>query len=288
MRLASAPISWGVCEVPGWGYQLDRARVLADAVSLELPDIEAGPPGFLPADAREARDLVTRHGARIIGGFVTAVLHRPERLEAELSSLATQASWLAGAGAEVLVLAAATGRDDYDVPTVLTEAEWQTLLAALPRAARIAKDHGLDTALHPHVGTIVERPGAIDRVLQGSEVSLCLDTGHVFVGGGDPARIAREHPKRIRHVHLKDADAPLAAAVRERRIPYARAVSRGLFRPLGQGDASIGGVLDALGAAGYAGWGVLEQDIALTGAPTEANDPARDIARSRDFVLAHG
>lgn len=24
MKIAGAPISWGVCEVPGWGYQLPR------------------------------------------------------------------------------------------------------------------------------------------------------------------------------------------------------------------------------------------------------------------------
>ena len=95
VRLAVAPISWGVCEVPGWGHQVDRGRVLADAVRLRLPDIEAGPPGFLPLDAREARALATRHGVRVIGGFVTVVLHRPERLDAELASLATQAAWLA-------------------------------------------------------------------------------------------------------------------------------------------------------------------------------------------------
>ena len=27
-RVAAAPISWGVCEVPGWGYQLPSEQVL--------------------------------------------------------------------------------------------------------------------------------------------------------------------------------------------------------------------------------------------------------------------
>ena len=27
-RIAGAPISWGVCEVPGWGYQLPADQVL--------------------------------------------------------------------------------------------------------------------------------------------------------------------------------------------------------------------------------------------------------------------
>ena len=288
MRLAAAPISWGVCEVPGWGFQLERDKVLAAAARLGLPDIEAGPPGFLPSDAREARELVTGRGMRVVGGFVAAVLHSSERLESDLIALDTQAEWLAGLGAEVLVLAAATGRDDYDVPAEPTVDEWKTLLASLPRAMETARKHGLDTAFHPHVGTVVESRESIDRILRDSDVPLCLDTGHVFVGGGDPAAIAREYPGRIRHVHLKDADAALAAAVRDRRIGYADAVSRGLFRPLGQGGAGIADVLRALKASGYTGWGVLEQDIALREAPTEANDPAKDVARSRDFANARG
>ena len=47
-------------------------------------------------------------------------------------------------------------------------------------------------------------------------------------------------------------------------------------------------MLSALRDARYDGWLVLEQDIALAGAPTEATDPARDVARSRDFARAHG
>jgi inosose dehydratase len=287
MRLAAAPISWGVCEVPGWGYQLDRDRVLDDAARLGLREIEAGPPGFLPADASEAREVVGRRGMRVIGGFVTAVLHRAERLDAELASLDRQAKWLADLGSEVVVLAAATGRDGYDAPATPSDEEWRTLLGALPRAVEVARARGLDTALHPHVGTVVETRASIDRVLNDSDVPLCLDTGHIFVGGADPAAIAREHPRRVRHVHLKDADADLAAAVRERRVSYADAVKRGLFRALGDGGARIADVLRELAAAGYAGWGVLEQDIALGEPPTEANDPARDVARSRDFARAH-
>jgi inosose dehydratase len=288
MKLAAAPISWGVCEVPGWGFQLGRDDVLADAARLGLRDIEAGPPGFLPADAREARELVDGRGMRVVGGFVAAVLHSSERLEADLVALDAQAEWLAALGAEVLVLAAATGRDGYNALAEPTIDEWKTLLASLPRASEIAKRHGLDTAFHPHVGSVVESRESIDRILRESDIPLCLDTGHIFVGGGDPAAIAREHPDRIRHVHLKDADGALAAAVRDRRIAYADAVARGLFRPLGQGGAGIADVLRALKASGYSGWGVLEQDIALREAPTDANDPAKDVARSRDFANARG
>ncbi|HEU5286844.1 MAG TPA: inosose dehydratase, partial [Candidatus Limnocylindria bacterium] len=80
MQLAAAPISWGVCEVPGWGYQLPPDRVLADMRRLGLRDIEAGPPGFLPADDAAARALVARLDLRVVAAFVTAVLHRRDVL----------------------------------------------------------------------------------------------------------------------------------------------------------------------------------------------------------------
>ena len=128
MRLAAAPISWGVCEVPGWGFQLARDRVLEDSARLGMRDMEAGPPGFLPADAREARDLLARRSMRVIGGFVTAVLHQDDRLEAELAGLEERAAHLAELGSEMLVLAAASGRDDYDVPAEVVRRSLQPVV----------------------------------------------------------------------------------------------------------------------------------------------------------------
>ena len=49
-KLAAAPISWGVCEVPGWGRVLDSERVLGEMSSLGLVATELGPPGYLPEE----------------------------------------------------------------------------------------------------------------------------------------------------------------------------------------------------------------------------------------------
>ncbi|MCP6769885.1 hypothetical protein NL529_34065, partial [Klebsiella pneumoniae] len=53
-RIAGAPISWGVCEVPGWGHQLTPDPVLAQMREVGLAATEFGPEGFLP-DAPEAK-----------------------------------------------------------------------------------------------------------------------------------------------------------------------------------------------------------------------------------------
>jgi len=282
-KIAGAPISWGVSEVPNWGAQLSPDRVLDEAQRLGFRAMEAGPPGFLPSDAAAAARTLDAHGLRCIGGFVTAVVHDRARRDAELASVERQAAWLHAAGAELLVLAAATGRDGYEERRELSDAEWTTLFETLPLIEAIAPAARLTVAVHPHVGTVIEQPRDVERLLARSHVSLCLDTGHVFVGGGDPAGVARAAGRRVRHVHLKDADAALSAAVRERRLSYAAAVQQGLYRPLGDGDAGISQVLTELRSIGYDGWYVLEQDVALK---DDKADPLPAIERSFMFVSA--
>src|SRR5919201_2417566 len=109
MKLAAAPISCGVCEVPAWGVQLAPERVLSDIRALGIDATEAGPPGFLPDVATTARELLDACGLRLVGGFVTAVLHDPRSRDRELASVRRQAEWLGAGGAEFVVLAPALG-----------------------------------------------------------------------------------------------------------------------------------------------------------------------------------
>ncbi|MDQ3789201.1 MAG: inosose dehydratase, partial [Actinomycetota bacterium] len=53
MRVAAAPISWGVCEVPGWGRVLDPDTVLDEMARLGITATELGPPGYLPESPRD-------------------------------------------------------------------------------------------------------------------------------------------------------------------------------------------------------------------------------------------
>ena len=116
-----------------------------------------------------------------------------------------------------------------------------------------------------------------------SDVDLCLDTGHLALGGCDPATLVGRVPGRIRHVHLKDVRPDIAAAVGAGTIAYADGVNRGLYVPLGEGSARIGAVLHALERAGYDGWYVFEQDVMLTRPP---DGPPAWIRASLDFVKA--
>ena len=283
-RVAGAPISWGVCEVPGWGHQLGPDRVLREMRDAGLAATEFGPDGFLPAEPDRRATLLAEYGLAAVGGFVPVVLHDPDH-----DPVAEVTDALAGftaAGATTLVLAADTGATGYDQRVELDDAAWRRLLAGLDRIRDVAGERGVTATLHPHVGTVVERADDVARVLSGSTIPLCLDTGHLMVGGTDPAELAKQVPDRIAHTHLKDVDAELADRVRGGDITYSAAVAEGMYRPLGAGDAGIAAIIGSLEAAGYTGWYVLEQDTVLAEAPRDGAGPLADVLASLAFVAA--
>jgi len=271
-NIAGAPISWGVCEVPGWGYQLPVERVLREMAEVGLTATEFGPAGFLPPDPGP---LLAGYGLRALGGFVPVVLHE--------DSLDVERTFDGFAPGDVLVLAAATGVDGYDARPALDDAGWRRLLSHLDELNVEAAARDISAVLHPHVGTMVENGPEVERVLGGSGIALCLDTGHLLIGGTDPVELARQAGDRIAHVHAKDVSQPLAARVRSGDLTYTEAVREGMYRPLGDGDIDFAAVAQALDKHAYRGWWVLEQDTILDAEPT-GEGPVADVRRSAEHL----
>ena len=280
-RIAGAPISWGVCEVPDWGYQLASSRVLDEMRDVGLAATELGPEGFLPADPDQMADVLTAHDLTAVGGFTPVVmhLHGHDPLP-EIDRILQQYD---ATRAEVLVLSASSGLDGYDSRPVLDQDGWDLLLRNLDRISDRAAEHAISAVLHPHVGTMVENGEEVQRVLSGSSVSLCLDTGHLLIGGTDPAELTRQAPNRIAHTHLKDVNSQIADKVRAGRLSYTEAVVQGMYRPLGSGDVDVETIVNTLQDNGYAGWYTLEQDTVLTEEP-RGEGPVADVRTSANYV----
>jgi inosose dehydratase len=281
-RIAAAPISWGVSEVPGWGVQLDVDRVLTEMASAGLSATEFGPEGFLPDDAGQARDVLAAHGLRALGGFVPVVLHDPA-----VDAVAAIGPFLERCritGADRLVLAAATGLDGYDARPELSEDQWAVLLGNLDLLDRAAAEQGVVASVHPHIGTMIETGEHVDRIVAGSSIGICLDTGHLLAAGTDPVAVAERHAARIVHVHLKDVDGALARRVADGALPFSDAITAGLFVPAGDGDVDVDRIVLTLEDAGFRGWYVLEQDIKLASAP--GDEVLTAVITSRDAVAA--
>jgi inosose dehydratase len=259
-------------------------RVLGEMAAIGLRATELGPQGFLPQDAASLREALHRAGLALVGGFVPAVLHDPARLDAELARVGEHADLLAAGGASALVLAASTGSAGYESTGELDDRGWEAFADALDRATGLAEARGLVATLHPHYGTVVEGPDDVDRLLERSSIPLCLDTGHLAVGGADPVRVARKAVGRVRHVHLKDVSTDLSDRVRARLLGYQEAVGMGMYRPLGGGDLDVGEVVRTLERAGYDGWYVLEQDRVLEAEPDPGAGPVEDARASYEFL----
>jgi inosose dehydratase len=58
-----------------------------------------------------------------------------------------------------------------------------------------------------------------------------------------------------------------------------------MYRPLGSGDVDVPAIVGSLGARGYDGWYVLEQDTILTGEPA-GEGPVADVRASADHLRA--
>jgi inosose dehydratase len=282
-RVAAAPISWGVCEVPGWGLMLPPERVLSEMAALGFRATELGPIDWLPLDPALLRAALERHGLELVGGFVPLVLHEPDagpaRERAERIGRV-----LAAAGAEVFV-AAVVMDDAWSAPQQLDDATWERVGRHLDELAELVAGLGLELVLHPHAGTLVEREPEIERVLASSHAAICLDTGHLTIAGADPSAFVRRHGGRIGHVHLKDVDASVAERYRLGELSLVEATQAGLFRPLGQGDANIAEVMELLEGSGYERWLVLEQDTAITGEePPVGRGPVLDVQASVAYL----
>ncbi|NIH53073.1 inosose dehydratase [Lysinibacter cavernae] len=284
-RIAAAPISWGVCEVPNWGFQLAPETVLNQMRELGVLATEFGPEGFLPVDPAARATVLAEHGMHAVGGFVPVIFHKADHdpLPGILAELAAHVS----AGASTIVYAAASGDDGYDERPVLTDDEWQTLFSNLERARQAAVDAGIVPTLHPHVGTIIETGDDVRLVLERSSIGLCLDTGHLLIGGTDPQILVDGYADRITHTHLKDVRESLANRVRAGEITYYDAVTQGMYCPLGTGDANIGNIVRTLEAAGYSGWYTMEQDTVLND-ESEAAGALADVRSSMEFLLNLG
>ncbi len=109
-------------------------------------------------------------------------------------------------------------------------------------------------------------------MLELSDVGLCLDTGHLLIGDGDPVTAIADWGERINHFHLKDARIEVLEQIVAQGAPADSIWRRRAFCGLGDGDVDVTRTLRALQARGYSGWLVVEQDIMPT-PPTRPGGP---------------
>ena len=284
-RMAGGPISWGVCEVPGWGTQLSVDRVLGEMRDVGFHATELGAAGWLPDNPAKVKDILGGFGLQAIAAFIPLVLHDPAQRAATLKYAEESADLLASVGATCFVTAVVSDPNDWK-HFALPPDQWKHVFSGLEAVDEITAARGIQQVVHPHVDTLVERKDEVELVLANTAVRFCLDTGHLVIGGTDPLEFAEAHADRVGHVHLKDVRLDVAARLRDGGLSLMQAVQAGLFTPLGQGNVALEGVVTALEGSGYDGWYVFEQDVALSGEPPAGGGPVLGVRVSVDYLRA--
>jgi inosose dehydratase len=303
MRVANAPVSFGVDEVMTEDAWMPAPDEMLDwMVDIGFEGTELGTPGFL-GGATEVHDRLSSRGLELVGAFLPQHFSRAARADDDRAWLRDQLRLVidgSPSGSRPFAILA----DHFDEPdrkslsgriaqhpeTWLSPSRFDTLIDNLHRAAELCRSMGLEPVLHPHAGTYIETADEIARVvdrMDPSLIGLCLDTGHFRYGGADPAKAAEDYHEVIRHVHVKDCSQAVMDSVRADEKGLEEALNRGVFCPLGQGDAHIGAVVDTLRAHDYTGWLVVEQDQLLRSSDT----PESVIAGQRanlDYLRALG
>ena len=274
MRVATAPVSWGI-----WEMTIDRPDLIPPQTYLEtIVDMgytatETGPPGYFAPSGAEAAELAGRFGVELVATFLPLRLDDEAGFAEDLGALDRTVEVLEATGGGVVLLAdmetpdraRGAGNEDRRRATAWEGETVDRAAERLQRAADIVRGRGLDVALHPHAATHIESEEEVDRVLARTDIGLCVDTGHTVVGGGDPAALVRRYSSRLRHVHLKDVDGAVLGRLERGEVDMDEAWPLGIFCEFGAGVVPIREFLALPDVRQLDGFGVIEQDrVAVT------------------------
>lgn len=291
IKIGTAPVSWGIMEIEGWGEQQAYNSVLDEMQQAGYSGTELGPYDYFPTDPEKLKSELATRSLDLVAAFVPIPLADSSRHEAGFAEAVRTADLLAAGGAPLIVLAdemnkarmAIAGRVD-STRDGMTDKQWENAASILTKVTKACRERGLDAVFHHHAGTFIETPDEIERLCNSVDpdlLGLCLDTGHYFYGGGDPVEAARKYASRIRHLHLKDVWPPVLEEVRRDKVGFLEAVRRDVFCELGEGGVDFAKVISILQAAGFDGWAIVEQDTDATRAEVK---PFESAMRSRRYL----
>ncbi len=288
LQLSNAPCSWGVefagnPDNPSWQSVLDDIRDAGYGAT------ELGPLGYMPTDTAQLRDALEQRGLQLLAGTLFHYLHDRSKRDEVLAFTEKSCKILQPLGAKYMVVIdhVASPRTDQAgqvaTATRLASDDWNAMMETIRQASRICVDHGITPTLHAHTGTFIEYRDELDKVMHDVDedlLSLCIDTGHCQYAGMNPAEVLKAYAPRVKYLHFKDIDAAIHQRVVNEKIDFYKAVSAGIFTPLGKGSVDFAAVRQVLSDIDFDGWVTVEQDVD----PTQDTNPLNNAKQSREFI----
>lgn len=297
--IANAPVSFGAFEVTvGIDPHTPDGEAVLDAVAeAGYRGIDLGPVGYF-GEGEVLAERLSRRNLGLAGAYLELPYSEPEALQNAWPSLEALLGTLdAVKGLGVLpprptlgdfsnqARRAKPGQAAKDHSLGLDEAGFARFVTGIERVTEHCRKRGYEPAYHNETGTFIEAPWEIERLLDRTSVNLCLDTGHLIMGGGDPLKALQAWAPRINHLHIKDARRSVIAEIVSDAAPAEAIWERGAFCALGEGDVPLDEILRIVKAC-FSGWLVVEQDILPS--PQGIGEAARNQQANLAFLHAHG
>jgi inosose dehydratase len=201
------------------------AGAIAAIASAGYEQIEIFDGNLLAYEGREKEfgELLSVNRVSLLAVYSAANFIYDEILPEELFRIKKAAAFAKNFGATQIALGGGATRYDG-----IKEGDYKKLASALDKVCDIADELGMTASYHPHMGSLVQSPEQLDKVIPYTRICLCPDTGHVVLGGGDPVAIVKKYTDRIKYIHLKDI------------------TKAGMFCPLGEGGIDFPSIVDIL------------------------------------------
>ena len=263
IRIGANPIGWSnddMQEIGGW---IPLEQCLSEAKAAGFVGMELG--NKFPREASKLRPILDKFGHALIGGWHSIFLIDREA-ETEFAEAAHHRKLLKDMGTNVFIVAECTRTIHGDKSKPLstrpkmTDAEWKRFTERLTILAELLRKEGFQLVYHHHMGTVIQTPDEIDRLMRetGEAVHLLLDTGHATWGGADPTALARKYRHRISHVHCKDVRPAIRKEADAKDWSFLDSVLAGVYTVPGDGMVDYVSVFKEL--PGYSGWVVVEAE----------------------------
>jgi inosose dehydratase len=271
------------------GFELSLATVSAAVAGIAEAGFTAMhadvPAAMTPA---EYRTLLADHGIAPAPGYFGAYFDGaddevPALLEAARAharvqlELGLSQAFLASHLNPARIAAPAVGAD-FDA------ARLDQVIERIGLTAQAITAEGLTPCFHPHVGSWIETEHEVRAMLDAidaADLSFGPDTGHLFWGGSDPAKLVGDYADRVGAMHLKDVHRTAAARARENDESYNVATyDTHVWTEPGRGDVDFDAVFAAL-PADFDGWFVVEVDV------PDLPSKEESTATSARWVAAH-
>jgi inosose dehydratase len=211
--------------------------------------------------ADELKAKLKKAGLELTGAyFAMDDATNPDKESAVLARAAEGCGFLQSVGSRFIILNGGAKKEGR----TFVDDDYRRLARVMNRIGSDARSKGLQAAIHPHIGYMVERPEEVDRLaaagIDQELVGLCPHAGHQQHVGADPYVIYDEHPGWARYLHIGDVGKDNKGAV------------------VGQGVLDQKRLMKPLLSAGFDGWVIIEGG-------QQGVSPEDYATRSREYIL---